>query len=158
MYKKILAPLDGSELAECALEHVNAIAKGCKVPEVVLFRVVEPIYSGAAALPEGAMMYAELIEQSQKDAESYIASITGKFKQKYNIPAKSVLANGNAAEEILEYVKKNDVDLIIMTTHGRSGVSRFLFGSVADKVSRHSTVPVLIISPPGCRMSTEQPK
>lgn len=156
MYKKILAPLDGSELAECALEHVNAIAKGCKVPEVIFIRVVEPVYSGVAALPEGGIMYAEMIKQNEKEAESYIAGITEKFKQKYSISAQSVLANGNVAEEILEYVKKYNVDLIIMTTHGRSGVSRFLFGSVADKVSRHSPVPVLIISPPGCRLGAEQ--
>ena len=50
MYKKILVPLDGSKLAECALEHVKAIATGCNVPEVVLLRVVEPTYTGADAL------------------------------------------------------------------------------------------------------------
>ena len=66
MYKKILVPLDGSELAECALEHVKAIASGCNVPEVVLFRVVEPTYLGADALSASSVMYADLINQIQK--------------------------------------------------------------------------------------------
>jgi nucleotide-binding universal stress UspA family protein len=51
----------------------------------------------------------------------------------------------------LEYAAKNHVDLIIMTSHGRSGISRWLFGSVAERVSQHSTIPVLIVAPAGCR-------
>jgi nucleotide-binding universal stress UspA family protein len=54
-------------------------------------------------------------------------------------------------QKILSYAEKNHVDLIVMSTHGRSGLSHFLFGSVAEKVSRHSRVPVLLISPEGCR-------
>jgi nucleotide-binding universal stress UspA family protein len=152
MYKKILVPLDGSDLAECALEHVKAIALGCNVPEVVLFRVVEPIYTGADAMSYGAVMYADLINQVEKEAQEYITDVTEKFKRNTGIEAQSVLAHGNAADEILEYSKKNKVDLIIMTTHGRSGISRWLFGNVADKVSHHSTVPVLIIASSGCRI------
>jgi len=152
MYKKILVPLDGSDLAECALEHVKAIALGCNVPELVLFRVVEPIYTGADAVSYGAVMYADLINQVEKEAQEYITDVTEKFKRNTGIEAQSVLAHGNAADEILEYSKKNKVDLIIMTTHGRSGISRWLFGNVADKVSHHSTVPVLIIASSGCRI------
>ena len=152
MYKKILVPLDGSDLAECALEHVKAIALGCNVPELVLFRVVEPIYTGADAMSYGAVMYADLINQVEKEAQEYITDVTEKFKRNTGIEAQSVLAHGNAADEILEYSKKNKVDLIIMTTHGRSGISRWLFGNVADKVSHHSTVPVLIIASSGCRI------
>ena len=152
MYKKILVPLDGSDLAECALEHVKAIALGCNVPDLVLFRVVEPIYTGADAVSYGAVMYADLINQVEKEAQEYITDVTEKFKRNTGIEAQSVLAHGNAADEILEYSKKNKVDLIIMTTHGRSGISRWLFGNVADKVSHHSTVPVLIIASSGCRI------
>jgi len=152
MYKKILVPLDGSELAECALGHVKAIAMGCSVPEVVLFRVVEPIYTGTDAMSYGTVMYSDMINLIQKEAEKYIAYITEKFKQQSGINAQAELAYGNAADEILKYSKNNQVDLIIMTTHGRSGVSRWLFGNVADRVSHHSTIPVLIIAPPGCRL------
>ena len=156
MYKKILVPLDGSVLAECALEHVKAIALGCNVPEVILFRVVEPAFAISDALSDGAIIYTELINQIQKEAEEYINSITLKFKLKTGLAVQSVLAYGNAAGEILDYTGKNGVDLIIMTTHGRSGVSRWLFGNVADRVSHHSTVPVLIIAPSGCRINTAE--
>lgn len=152
MYKKIMVPLDGSDLAECALEHVKAIALGCGVPEVILFRVVEPIYTGADAMSYGAVMYADLVNQIEKTAQEYITDVTARFKKDSGIEARPMVTHGGAADEILEYSKKNQVDLIIMTTHGRSGVSRWLFGNVADKVSRHSTVPVLVIAPPGCRL------
>ena len=152
MYKKILVPLDGSELAECALKHVKAIALGCNVPEVVLFRVVEPTYLGADALSASSVMYSNLLEQIQQEADTYIKAVTQEFINESGINAQSMLAFGNAADEILKYAEKSGADLIIMTTHGRSGVTRWLFGNVADRVSHHSTVPVLIIAPPGCRM------
>jgi nucleotide-binding universal stress UspA family protein len=151
VYKKILVPLDGSKLAECALEHVKTIAIGCNVPEVVLFRVVEPNLAITDALAEGATMYNGLNDEIQKAAENYITGITIQYKSETGVDVRSALAYGNAANEILEYVKNNHVDLIVMTTHGRSGISRWLFGNVADRVSHHSTVPVLIVTPSGCR-------
>ncbi|MGP8079437.1 MAG: universal stress protein [Dehalococcoidales bacterium] len=154
MYKKILVPLDGSKLAECALEHVKTIAVGCNVPEVVLLRVVEPNLAVSDALSEGATMYSELNDEIQQLAENYITGITIQFKSESGIDVHSALTYGNAANEILEYASTNHVDLIVMTTHGRSGVSRWLFGNVADRISHHSTVPVLIVTPSGCRSDT----
>jgi nucleotide-binding universal stress UspA family protein len=157
MYKKILAPLDGSNLSECSLPHVTAIASGCNVPDIVLFRVIEPIYMEMDSYPDSGIVYKQLIEQKQKEAEAYMASTIDQLKQKYSLNAQSVLAFGNPAEEILDYAEKNGIDLIIMTTHGRSGISRLLFGNVADRVSRHSKIPVLIIAPPGCRIYYPNP-
>ncbi len=153
MYKKILAPLDGSELAECSLEHVKAIATGCSVPEVVLFRVVEPIPAQVtAALAEaGGDWYTQMEKQNRAEADEYITETAKRLKKKDGITVQTALAYGSPAEEILKYAKKNQVDLIIMTTHGRSGVTRWVFGSVADRILRHSPVPVLIIAPTGCR-------
>jgi nucleotide-binding universal stress UspA family protein len=151
MYNKILVPLDGSKLAECALEHVKAIGLGCHVAEVVLFRVVEPNYSISDALSEGAVIYTELISQVQKEAELYINEVTERFKMQTGIEVKSVLAFGNAANEILNYANNNGVDLIIMASHGRSGMYRWLLGNVTDKVSHHATVPVLIVTSSNCR-------
>ncbi len=152
MYKKILAPLDGSELSECSLKHVRAIATGCNVPEVVLLRVVEPISSQAiAALAEaGGDLIARVEKYQQNEAKDYLSKLADKLKEE-GIVTKTVLVQGIAADKILDYAKKNQVDLIIMSTHGRSGVTRWLFGSVADKVLRHSKVPVLIVTPAGCR-------
>ena len=64
-----------------------------------------------------------------------------------------VVIQGKVAEGILDYVVKNQVDLIMMSTHGRSGPSRWALGSVADRVIRHSLIPVLIVSPKGCRIT-----
>ena len=156
MYKKILVPLDGSKLAECALAHVKTIAAGCHVSEVVILRVVEPNPAVSEALSEGVTGYDELNNQMQQVAENYLTGITFKFRQESGADVHSALAYGFAANEILAYAAKNNIDLIIMTTHGRSGVSRWLFGSVAERVSHHSTVPVLIVTPSGCRSEIPQ--
>jgi len=149
MYKKILVPLDGSELAECALDHVKAIAIGCQVPEVVLLRVIEPIPSQAyVEAPEDIIREAE--KRNRTEAEDYLSKLADDLK-KGGVAAQAVVVLGREADEILDYVNKNQVELIIMSTHGRSGISRWVWGSVTDRVIRHSRVPVLTVSPAGCR-------
>jgi nucleotide-binding universal stress UspA family protein len=152
MYQKILIPLDGSALAECTLEHAKAIIKGCNVPDVIVFRVIEPLSAmSISALAEAADdSLRRAVEQNEQEAKEYAARVNNNLKTQ-GIASQAVTVKGGAAEEILSYVEKNGVDLIVMSTHGRSGLSRFLFGSVAEKVSRHSRVPVLLISPEGCR-------
>lgn len=160
MYKKILAPLDGSKLAECALEHVKTIATGCSVPEVVLLRVVDPSYSfgiGEIAASNPKLAY-EVEQETEKEhktqAQKYVDELADRLKNS-GVAATGVVIAGtissSIAGEILNYAHKNNVDLIIMSTHGRSGVTRWAFGSIADRVSHYSTVPVLMISSPGCR-------
>ena len=144
MYKKLLAPLDGSGFSECSLAHVKAIASGCNVPEVILLTVVEP-------LPQAPEASEEWREEAKKNilegAKDYIAGIEKNLRGD-GLAAKSVVTRGKPDEEILDYAKDNEVDLIIMSTHGRSGASRWLFGSVADRVMRHSPVPVLLLPLP----------
>jgi nucleotide-binding universal stress UspA family protein len=154
MYKKILAPVDGSELSECALEHVKAVATGCSVPEVILLRVVEPLSSlDVAGLAEAGGDWLSKAEQlNEAEAQDYVSRLDSRMK-KEGMSTKAVLVHGRAAEAIVDYASKNKVDLIIMSTHGRSGVTRWAMGSVTDKVLRHSPAPVLIVSPPGCRRS-----
>jgi len=151
MYKRILAPLDGSEFSECSLEHIRAIATGCNVPKVVLLRIVEPLRE-TYEMGEDWRLNAEA--KTQAEASDYLSKVTDNLK-KDGVAAETVIETvtlqGNAAYEILEYADKNQVDLIIMSTHGKSGISRWVFGSVADRVLRHSPVPVLVISPAGCR-------
>jgi nucleotide-binding universal stress UspA family protein len=153
MYNKLLVPLDGSELAECTLEHLRALVTGCKIPEVVLLRVIEPL-SGqtVAALAEaGGNLLNELETNQKEEASDYIQKMAAML-QKEGINAKPVLVSGYAAEEILNYAKNNNVDLIVMSTHGRSGIQRWIMGSVTNRVLSHSTVPVLTIIPDGCRI------
>jgi nucleotide-binding universal stress UspA family protein len=152
MYKRILIPLDGSQLSECSLEHAKAIAVGCQVPEVVLLRVVTPLspYVVGAIAQAGDTILRKAELRNQTEVKDYLNKV-GDDLRKADIVVQVVSRDGSPAEEILDYAKNNEVDLIIMTTHGRSGPSRWLIGSVADKVIRNATVPVLMISPPGCR-------
>lgn len=151
MYKKILAPLDGSELSECTLEHLKAIATGCQIPEVVLLRVVEPLphVYGDGGLPPG--WHDEAQKKAEEFARDYLAKVAVSLK-KEGISAETALVSGRAADAILDYAREHQVDLIIMSTHGRSGVTRWVMGGVADRVVRHSLVPVLTVSPAGCRI------
>ena len=77
-----------------------------------------------------------------------------KAMTKDGITTKSVIIEGKATGVIVDYAAKSGIDLIIMSTHGRSGPSRWAFGSVTDKIVRSSPVPVMIVSPGGCRIST----
>jgi nucleotide-binding universal stress UspA family protein len=157
MYKKILAPLDGSGLAECTLDHVKSIAAGCNVPEVVLLRVVEPISSfdlgeiAASNAKLASLVEQQVQEQQKSSAKQYINAMVDKLK-KDGVAASGNIIVGRAAEDILNYAKNNQVDLIVMSTHGRAGISRWAFGSVADKITRYSSIPVLIVTPTGCRI------
>jgi len=150
MYKKILAPLDGSEFSECSLDHVTAVAKGCQVPNVILLHVVEPHdrYTGYTGISKE--MLGEIQKELRTNTEDYLAKVVDKLKKK-GVNAKTAVVEGKPSDEILNYADKNQADLIIMSTHGSSGLTRWAFGSVADKVVRHSPVPVLVIAPPGCR-------
>lgn len=83
-------------------------------------------------------------------AEHYLARLIGRVKYDDTNVTSEVLTGGRSADMINEYATKNGVDLIIMATHGRSGISRWVWGSVADRVLRSSSVPVLIVRAPGC--------
>jgi nucleotide-binding universal stress UspA family protein len=152
MYQKILIPLDGSELAECSLEHAKAIAQGCNVADVIVFRVIEPFsMQTISALGEADDDSLRRVrEQLQQDAKDYLLKVGNKLKEQ-GVASRAITVEGKAAEAILSYTEQNNVDLIIMSTHGRSGLSRFFFGSVAEQVSRHSRVPVLLLTPERCR-------
>ena len=146
MYKKILAPLDGSELSECSLKHIRAIATGCHVPEVILLRVIEPVREIHML---GEDMRRNVEQGAKASAKDYLSKMADDLK-KDGIATNIDVVSGQPAEVILDYAKKNQVDLIIISTHGRSGVSRWALGSVADKILRHSSVPILAASPPSC--------
>lgn len=150
MYKKILVPLDGSQLAECVLAHAANITTGSKVEEVTLMRVVEPVYipSSAEWAPSPEQI-AQAETQNVKEAEDYLAQVVHHLENNAT-KVKTEVIKGRAAESIADYAKNNQIDLIIIATHGRSGVSRWVWGSVADKILRASSIPVLVVRPPGC--------
>ena len=153
MYKKILVPLDGSELAEHVLEHVKAVAKGCQVPQVILLQVIEPLLISFKADITVANNYREAEDKFEASVKDYLSRVAETLK-KSGIAVETAITNithGSAAGEILNYATENGVDLIVMSTHGKSGSSRWHFGSVSDRVASHSAIPVLIVAPSGFR-------
>ncbi len=149
MYSKIMVPLDGSKLAECVLPHVEAIAKLSKA-SVELVQVIEPIElptRGGLALSVDDIKQIE--EHSRNDVESYLDSIVSRLKNS-GIKARSKILSGKAAERLVDYIHESTFDLVIMTTHGRSGISRWIWGSVAERILHSSSIPVLLIRPPKC--------
>ena len=153
MYERILVPLDGSELAESVLPHVETIARGCSVVEIILLRVCEAP-SILADYPEGKdrswdKHVERITTNAQQQCNVYLGDVEKQLRDRgFNVMIESRL--GKPAEEIINYANQNKVDLIIMASHGRSGVSRWAYGSEADKVLRSSCVPVLLVKVPGC--------
>jgi len=150
MYKKVLVTLDGSELSECVLPHVEAFRKGFPGCRVTLLRVVEPVESTVAA-------HADVISPEQwkareealiAEAGDYLKQVTARLDQGGG-PVDAKVIAGRVDERIVDYAEQEGVDLIIMATHGRSGVSRWVRGSVADRVLHYAHFPILMVRAPG---------
>ena len=153
MYEKIMVPLDGSELAECVLPHVEGFINGCHVSNVLFVRVVEPPppvpshYGEASIRPE---IHVETESVRKSEAKDYLDQIKNRLKYEGTELHSEVLV-GRVADSLADYTEKNDIDLILMATHGRSGVTRWVRGSIADKILRSSNVPVLMVRAPGTK-------
>ena len=152
MYNNILVPLDGSELAECVFPHVDKFIASGQVHTVALVRVVEPAptrFDDTAALSsktrdqiiEGARI---IEEDRQARAAEYLKAAGGRLKRDGVIIKTEVLC-GRVADCLVDFIEANGVDLIIIATHGRSGISRWVRGSVADRILRFSRIPVLMV-------------
>ena len=153
MIKKILVPLDGSKLAECAVPYVEEIAAKMGVDEVALVSVTERIQGFMpmedASQPSGVYLRPEAVGKMERQAEKYLDRIAKGLEAKGIKVVKEVLL-GNPAEEITIYAKNKGCDLIIMASHGRGGPSRWAHGSVADRVFRAACTPVMMVRAPGC--------
>lgn len=139
-YKKILVPLDGSEVSEAILPEIEKLATAFEAT-ISLLRV-------AYVHPVVYQDPTELQVAATRHAEEYLRGIEEQLKAK-GFEVESHVRYGNDAEEILDHCSENGVDLIAMCTHGRSGVKRWLLGSVAEKVLRHGIKPVLLVRCPG---------
>jgi nucleotide-binding universal stress UspA family protein len=153
MYKHILVALDGSEIAEQVLPHVEALA-GKFGAAVTLLRVT-PLPGIAVAPPVGFPMAApgnlytaeqmtEALEEEQRRAEEYLQSVAERLRAR--LPrVTEALAEGRAADVIVERASALGVDLIAMTTRGLSGLERLVLGSVAEEVTRKAPCAVLLV-------------
>ncbi|MFC1932355.1 universal stress protein [Chloroflexota bacterium] len=153
--RTILAPLDGSELDESVLTHVEALTKK-RMPtfdQVVLLRVCEPPSLPSYSIPElsdiplnWGQYEQQEIARSKRVAGEYLTGAEKRFKDS-GISVRSEVLVGKANEEIVNYANKNPFNLIVMATHGRAGLSRWVYGSVAEYVLLGVTSPVLLIRP-----------
>jgi len=151
MYKKIMVPLDGSELAECVLPHVDGFVTGCQVGTVIFIRVIEPAHYSSlspTASPQFSKSMQEnakmMEEEERSSAAVYLEGVISRVKQGGTKYKMDVLI-GDVAESLVDYVDANEIDLILIATHGRSGISRWVRGSIADRVLRSSQAPVLMV-------------
>jgi len=151
MYRKILVPLDGSELSESVLPHVEGIAKGCGVEKIDLLTVIPKLSVSYTFSDQRYVqdLADKTIGKEKAAADKYLEKIAKKLAAK-GIKAEPCVHIGNPAEEIAIHAESGGCDLIIIATHGRSGPSRLAFGSVADKVLSASCVPVMMVRPPKC--------
>ena len=143
MYKKILVPLDGSELAKKALDHAEALAKVFDAA-IILFQVVPfmPIYGS----PE--LVTPLIIDEKQKEtAEKYLTNLAEELRKRGHKVTSMVRTGQQVAVEIIDFAKESGVDLIVMYTHGRSGISRWVLGSVALKILTRAETPILLLRP-----------
>lgn len=142
MYKRLLVPLDGSELAERALPYAEELAKHLG-SDVILVNVRGPAENPDN--PEHRVYLNDKVATIEQDIKNSPALPSGeKVKVESAIIGSLGLLN-HPAEEILNYAEKENISLIVMATHGRSGIKRWVLGSVADKVARASKCPILLI-------------
>jgi nucleotide-binding universal stress UspA family protein len=142
MFRTILVPLDGSQLAERALSYAEVMAKA-NGARILLLRVVPaPRFAVGDPTPDQA--------RAIRDAEAYLADAAAKLTKPTII--ETAVFVGDAADSIIEEIDLRNVDLVVMSTHGRSGFGRWVYGSVADEVMRHAGVPVLLV-PVSCQVS-----
>jgi nucleotide-binding universal stress UspA family protein len=151
MYRRILVPLDGSELAERALKHAETVIGENPTATLVLVRVTEPLLPASYILTGGADVWMDVEKRGMKEATDYLAKVAARLKDEGITKVKTVVLEGQPDDQILNYLEHRRVDLVVMSTHGQSGLSRWLAGSVTERVMRHSRVPVLTVPPPGSR-------
>lgn len=143
MQMKILVPLDGSKLSERALTQAETIAKALGA-EIILTRVIEnPLASAPEAGPAVEKTVAgETIDQARTYLDGIVFDLKGK-----GIQGRAVVQEGPPYSAILGLAHKEDVDFIVMSTHGRTGLSKTVMGSVAEKVVYTTKRPVMLVKP-----------
>jgi nucleotide-binding universal stress UspA family protein len=149
-YRQIIVALDGSELAERVLPHVASLAKQFGAT-LTLLRVVTPaeelLFEGTVFEPVSMRRHAMLAETNRElraEATNYLASVRDRLSN-HGLTVECASPEGPASEVIVEQARVREADLIAMTTHGRGRLSRWVFGSVAEDVLRHSPCPVFVV-------------
>jgi nucleotide-binding universal stress UspA family protein len=145
MFQKILVPLDGSSLAEVALPYVIRLAQA-HGSELLFVRVVPqavhppPLYSAV-----DADVWLMRQTQQRQEVESYLDTITCRPEVAALNARRLVCESNNVADQLVEIIVQQSVDMVVLASRGRSGVARWLLGSVAQRVLERSPVPVMVV-------------
>jgi nucleotide-binding universal stress UspA family protein len=156
MYQKILVPLDGSELAECALNHVKKLFQDGPVGEVVLLNAVvielpwRELGAGGDAYPV-TFDYGAFVKTFMDKSKRYLAGVQSRLASEGIKVKTETIESNRPASTINDYAQKNGFDLIVIATHGYTGMKKMMLGSIALKVLHESNVPVLLVRPEACR-------
>ncbi|MBN1548450.1 MAG: universal stress protein [Syntrophaceae bacterium] len=141
MFQRVLVPLDGSKLAEHALPHVRNLSQGGFIGEIILLNVVEiPV-----AWLEG-LNYVSILNAHLKQSTEYLRILQEQLTAE-GLSVKAEILKGTTAQAIIDYAVKNGVDLIVIGTHGYTGMKKLAFGSIALQVLHEAHCPVLMIRP-----------
>jgi nucleotide-binding universal stress UspA family protein len=143
MYKRILVPLDGSKLAEIALPHAESIA-GQYESELILMSVVNPPPAITERDVTSIRMQQQLIDEHWKESEFYLKGLKGEFAKK-NIKTETVVKLGPVVDNIVNTAENMAVDLVLIASHGLTGLKQVFFGSVAAGILNRIEQPLLII-------------
>lgn len=145
--RQILLPTDFSGCANYALPYAAAIARATHA-RILCVHVVEPLvpavgYTGLA----DPMPIADISEQLEDSAEREFPRLTD-CDELTGLDVEEIIVHGDAAAEIVRVAGENEADLIVISSHGRTGLGRMIFGSTAEAVVRHASCPVLVVKPP----------
>ncbi|MCB0154052.1 MAG: universal stress protein [Anaerolineae bacterium] len=143
MYHKILVPLDGSPRAEAILPHVESLAHTYGA-QIILLGVVEPLYIAHESIYRNPLFDQQNIEQLTAGVEEYLQTMQTRLRQQ-GIETKRIVTHQYVVNSILNTAQAEEVDLIAMTSHGRTGLSRVFYGSVAAGVLHQIDRPLLLI-------------
>lgn len=143
MYKTILVPLDGSRRAERILSHVEELARSHD-SKLVLLRVVEPVLDGVGTAGAPAEFYLDSIRRQISEAETYLAALNGELRKR-GLQVRTLVETGPVVSTINSVAAREAADLVAMASHGRGGLPRFFYGSVAAGVLHHIDRPLLLV-------------
>jgi nucleotide-binding universal stress UspA family protein len=157
MFKRILVPLDGSRFGSRAIQYATDVAQRFAA-EVILMQVVKPttlvpattgMAPGIEGLAPAEITVQAALEEDKRNAAYAKRYLSGKAREirSQGIKVKYEVIIGEPAQSIKKFAQKGHIDLVVMTTHGKSGLKRAIMGSVADAVIRESGKPVLVVRP-----------
>ncbi len=154
MYKEILVPLDGSDVSASALPTARQLAEavGARIHLLQVssqseeFSVLRGAEFGTMGSDYSQQVLDEVLTAQRDRIERYLNEV-GDELQSVGLTVVKAVEDGQAADKIVDYAESAGIDLILMSTHGRGGVRRFLVGSVTDKVIRSTDLPVLVVHP-----------